>query len=144
MKCSYCGYEFNEEGSRGCKSCPLQARCGKVKCPNCGYEMPGESFFRRWFRRRRRWGAGKRQGGVQQGWRCREMVLAELSAGEEAVVSRIATGNPGILNKLMALGVLPGMRVIMIQRSPSYVFQVGNTRITADESVVESILVRKE
>lgn len=143
MMCSFCGYVFNEEGWHACKGCPLKAGCGKVKCPNCGYEMPGESFFRRWYRHRRRWGAGKRRGMEQQERQCREMLLADLSTGEKGIISQIATDNPAILNKLMALGILPGMAVTMLQKSPSYVFQVGNTRITADDNIVASVLVRK-
>lgn len=143
MKCSFCGYEFNEGGLRPCEACPFKAGCGKVKCPNCGYEMPRESFFRRWYRHRNRWGAGKRRWMEQHGYQRQEMLLAELNSGEQGIVSRIATDNPAILNKLMALGILPGMPVKMLQKSPSYVFQVGNTRITADGNIVASVLVRK-
>ena len=71
-------------------------------------------------------------------------MLSQLAATEEAVISRIDTGNPRTLNKIMALGILPGMKVTMIQKYPSFVFQVGNTRVTADENMVNDILVQKE
>lgn len=40
MKCGFCGYEFDEgdEGVKACSGCPMSGRCGKVKCPRCGYE----------------------------------------------------------------------------------------------------------
>ncbi|MGL6298908.1 MAG: hypothetical protein ACRC1M_07070 [Methanobacteriaceae archaeon] len=34
MKCGLCGFEYSECDS--CKSCPLN--CGKIACPNCGFE----------------------------------------------------------------------------------------------------------
>jgi len=143
MKCSFCGYEFNEANAAGCKSCPLQANCGKIKCPNCGFEMPQENLVWKWFRRRRGGaGAGKRHG--QHKKVCPEgMTLSQLEPGKEAVVSHIDTRNKSTLNKLMALGILPGVRVIMIQKFPTYVFQVGNTRVTADEQLVNTIMVQR-
>lgn len=141
MKCSFCGYEFNETNATGCESCPLHTNCGKIKCPHCGFEMPRENLVWRWFRRRRR-GAGKRHG-QQKEWNPKGMLLSDLDKGEEAVVSRIDTGNKSTLNKIMALGILPGVRVTMIQKFPTFVFQVGNTRVTADEQMVNTIMVQK-
>ena len=44
MKCLLCGYSFvAEEGVRACQGCPLVGDCGKLRCPNCGYEIPKES-----------------------------------------------------------------------------------------------------
>ncbi|HHY40666.1 MAG TPA: ferrous iron transport protein A [Syntrophaceticus sp.] len=71
------------------------------------------------------------------------MTLSQLEPGKEAVVSHIDTGNKSTLNKIMALGILPGVRVTMIQKFPTYVFQVGNTRVTADEQLVNTIIVQK-
>ena len=43
MRCDFCGYEFQEEeGNRGCKSCPVSTGCHMVKCPRCNYEIPPE------------------------------------------------------------------------------------------------------
>jgi len=44
MKCPLCGYEFNEnDAGATCKGCPMSGGCNMVKCPNCGYDLPGES-----------------------------------------------------------------------------------------------------
>ncbi|MDD4675741.1 MAG: FeoA family protein [Syntrophaceticus schinkii] len=110
--------------------------------------MPRENLIFGWFRRRRHragkggkggrgYGAGKGQ--QFQGGR----TLSQLSNGDEAVVSQIDTSDRGTLNKIMALGILPGMRVTMIQRYPTFVFQVGNTRVTADENLVNKILINR-
>ncbi|ADL06961.1 hypothetical protein [Thermosediminibacter oceani] len=55
MKCGFCGYEFDEEerGARTCGGCPMSGRCGKVKCPRCGYEMVKPSGLFKWLKRRR-------------------------------------------------------------------------------------------
>lgn len=53
MKCTLCGYEFNEsEAQKSCKCCPLAGGCKLIKCPNCGFETPPEpkwlkSLFKR-------------------------------------------------------------------------------------------------
>jgi hypothetical protein len=39
MTCGFCGMSFAEDrGQAACRSCPLGAGCGKVRCPQCGYE----------------------------------------------------------------------------------------------------------
>ena len=38
MKCSLCGYKFNEkEGKSACQGCIIKG-CGMVRCPNCNFE----------------------------------------------------------------------------------------------------------
>lgn len=71
------------------------------------------------------------------------MPLSQLTDGNEAVISQVDTRDRETLNKIMALGILPGMSVTMIQRYPTFVFQVGNTRVTADEDLVNKILVNQ-
>jgi Fe2+ transport system protein FeoA len=65
----------------------------------------------------------------------REILLTELEVGNQAVISRIEARDKKTLNKLMAMGVLAGMKVSLTQKFPSYVFKVGNTRIAADEKI---------
>lgn len=39
MKCSFCGFEFDEEESKkGCGGCAMSGCCKKYKCPRCNYE----------------------------------------------------------------------------------------------------------
>lgn len=70
--------------------------------------------------------------------------LTELEVGEKAIVAGIDAKDRKTLNKLMALGVLPGMNVTMMQKFPSFVFMVGNTRIAADEAISGKIIVVKD
>ena len=44
MKCSLCGFDFNEENVKSsCSACPLSKGCGLIRCPNCGFEMAPEA-----------------------------------------------------------------------------------------------------
>ncbi|MCF6095402.1 ferrous iron transport protein A [Thermovorax subterraneus] len=70
--------------------------------------------------------------------------LPELKVGDVATIVRIDTTDDKILKKLMVLGVLPGMDVVLLQKFPSYVLKVGNTRIAADEAIAKSIVVVKK
>jgi len=43
MKCTLCGFEFEEkDAGAACGGCPLSRNCELVRCPNCGFEMPVE------------------------------------------------------------------------------------------------------
>lgn len=43
MKCTVCGFEFNEKNAQeSCKSCPMMKGCKLIRCPNCGFETPPE------------------------------------------------------------------------------------------------------
>ena len=59
MKCSLCGTEFEPgKAAPACRSCALGAKCGLVRCPNCGFEMVREPAWmhrlRAWWLRRKR------------------------------------------------------------------------------------------
>ena len=65
--------------------------------------------------------------------------LLHLSPGVESVITKINTKNPGILKKLMSMGILPGMPVKVIQKTPSIVFKVGNTTLAVDKDIASNI-----
>jgi len=65
--------------------------------------------------------------------------LLQLSPGVDSVITRINTKNPGILKKLMSMGILPGMTVRVIQKTPSIVFKVGNTTLAVDKDIASNI-----
>ncbi|MGB9839481.1 FeoA family protein [Thermovenabulum sp.] len=73
----------------------------------------------------------------------REAKLSYLKIGEEATIVKIDAKDNKILKKLMALGVLPGLKVQLLQKFPTYVFKIGNTRIAADEEIAGSIIIMK-
>ena len=46
------------------------------------------------------------------------------------------------LQKMMAMGVLPGMPIVLIQAYPSYVFEIDQTRYAVDKEIAECIQAR--
>lgn len=57
-RCPMCGCTYDEGQSRSsCDVCPLHHGCHLLRCPNCGYEVPGPTRLTRWLSR---WlGAGR-------------------------------------------------------------------------------------
>ena len=68
--------------------------------------------------------------------------LAGLKANQKVKVAYIHTKDHKKLQKLMAMGILPGMTVTLIQKFPSYVFQIGQSQFAIDKELAECILVR--
>lgn len=70
--------------------------------------------------------------------------LSEMKSGGRARVVYIQTRDHQKLQKLMAMGVLPGRVITLIQRVPSYVFSIGRTQIAVDKEIASEIYVRLE
>jgi DtxR family Mn-dependent transcriptional regulator len=68
--------------------------------------------------------------------------LSELGVGERASVKFLAGGMDG-LERLGALGLVPGVGVRLIQRRPSHVVEVGETTIAIDTGLASAIYVRR-
>jgi len=68
--------------------------------------------------------------------------LSSLEVDESGRVAYINASEPAHLHKLMAMGVLPGMGLKMIQTFPSYVFQVGQTQYAVDRALADCVYVR--
>lgn len=69
--------------------------------------------------------------------------LEDLSPGESAQIVFIATKRHERLERLSALGIIPGTYVKLHQRSPSFVIRVGETDIALDKGLVEEIYVKR-
>ncbi len=67
--------------------------------------------------------------------------LASMEPKKRGKISHLETKNPGILQKLMAMGVLPGMPVTLLRRKPSYLFEVDQTRYAVDREIADHIFV---
>ena len=67
--------------------------------------------------------------------------LSRLRAGESGIIVRIASTAPERLVKLSSLGVMPGVRVTLVQRNPAVVLQIAETSIALDVEVADDILV---
>lgn len=69
--------------------------------------------------------------------------ITNLKKGEEGIIKEINTEDKSTLRKLMAMGILPGMKLKMIQTFPSYVFQVGYTQVAVDKDIASVIIIDK-
>jgi DtxR family Mn-dependent transcriptional regulator len=67
--------------------------------------------------------------------------LSEMEAGQGGRIMYIHTHGESSIHKLMAMGILPGFDVSLIQRYPSFVFRVGQTQIAVDSEIASEIFV---
>jgi len=69
--------------------------------------------------------------------------LTELKPGEEGDIAYIQTEDSKKMQKLMAMGVLPGNRIHLLQAFPSYIFRVGFSEFAIDSAMAREIFVRR-
>ncbi|MFC1987409.1 metal-dependent transcriptional regulator [Chloroflexota bacterium] len=68
--------------------------------------------------------------------------LSHLTQGQKGRVAYIYAPELNKLQKLMAMGILPGAPVSLIQTFPSYVFRVHQTQFAVDKEIAEAIYIR--
>lgn len=71
------------------------------------------------------------------------VALTELKSGEGGEIAYIQTDDNKKMQKLMAMGVLPGNKIVLAQSFPSYVFRVGYSEFAIDTNLAREIFVRK-
>ncbi|MCS6950152.1 MAG: ferrous iron transport protein A [bacterium] len=70
-----------------------------------------------------------------------DLPLVALHVGEVATIRELRVQDPTIAQKLLALGVVPGARVRVVQRFPAYVLQIGFTQIAIDQQIAKAVHV---
>ena len=68
--------------------------------------------------------------------------LRELKEGQAGRIAYLQMSNPQHLQKLMAMGVLPGVSVRVNRTSPSFVFEAGYSQFAVDEEIASDIFIR--
>jgi DtxR family Mn-dependent transcriptional regulator len=68
--------------------------------------------------------------------------LSELQPGAKGQIAYLQMSHPVRLQKLMAMGVLPGVEMHLVRRSPAYVFEVGYSQFAVDEEIAADIHIR--
>ena len=68
--------------------------------------------------------------------------LSQLPRGQRGKVAYIYAPEAGQLQKLVAMGILPGAPIRLIQAFPSYVFEVGYTQFAVDKEIADAIYIR--
>ena len=68
--------------------------------------------------------------------------LNELKVREQGRIVHL-DAEPKEAAKLIALGILPGLQVTILQRIPSYVFAIGHTQFAVDLKMAKQIRVER-
>jgi DtxR family Mn-dependent transcriptional regulator len=69
--------------------------------------------------------------------------LTEFKPGQDGEIAYILTEDDKKMQKLMAMGVLPGNKITLVQSFPSYIFRVGYSEFAIDTNLAREIFVRK-
>lgn len=69
--------------------------------------------------------------------------LAEMEGGVSVAVAYLVTRDDRKLQKLMSMGILPGVRIDVIQTFPSHVFRIGHSVVAVDREMAKDIFVRR-
>ena len=69
--------------------------------------------------------------------------LTELKSNEEGEIVYIQTEDSKKMQKLVAMGVLPGNRIRLLQSFPSYIFRVGYAEFAVDANMAREIFVSR-
>ena len=67
--------------------------------------------------------------------------LCDGRAGQAGVVAYLSTRDNREIQKLMAMGILPGSDIRLIRLFPSYIFSIGQSQFTVDRALAEKIFV---
>lgn len=68
--------------------------------------------------------------------------LTDIEVGEGGRVAYLSTHDSSRMRELMAIGLVPGVRVKLLRRSPAYVFSVGESEFAVDEEMARAVYVR--
>jgi DtxR family Mn-dependent transcriptional regulator len=69
--------------------------------------------------------------------------LADLMPGDTAKIVFITPESHSRLDRLSAMGLVPGSVVKLHQKRPSYVIQLGETMVAVDKDITKEIFVKK-
>jgi len=68
--------------------------------------------------------------------------LADLHPGEGGLIAYIHARQRPMLRRLLAMGVVPGAPISLLQNHPSFVFELGHTQIAVDRETAQDVYVR--
>ncbi len=75
---------------------------------------------------------------------CDSVRLTHLVEGAVARVTCLEDPGGTAARKLAAIGVLPGVGLVLVQRSPAFVFRIGHAEFAVDAELADRIRVRRE
>jgi Fe2+ transport system protein FeoA len=140
MRCSLCGFKFDETRLVCHGSCPLNVYCAVVCCPHCGYQTvdmaksPVNTAVRSLLARFRSVTPSEMPP--------EDIRLSALQRGQSASVIAIHAADPALVDHLQVYGIVRGAQVTLKQRSPTFVLQIGYTELSIERAVVNEIQVK--
>ncbi len=88
---------------------------------------------------------------IPEGKCCREnrtrtkglvMPLSECDEKDGGKVAYVSSGNAQEMNKLAAMGIMPGLEVRLVSRGPAFLFQMGESQFAVDANLAKRIYIR--
>jgi len=70
------------------------------------------------------------------------MPLNKLGLHKKAKVSHIKADDRAMLQRVIAIGALPNTDITLIQKFPSFVFQIGKSQFAVDKELASCIYVQ--
>ncbi len=67
--------------------------------------------------------------------------LASLTEGQRGTIRRLAARDPSDLRKLLALGLLPGVELVVERRWPAVVLRLDYASVALDAGLANAVLV---
>lgn len=68
--------------------------------------------------------------------------LPDLEIKDKGKIAYLQTKDASQMQKLISIGAIPGVSIALMQKFPSYVFQIGNTQFAIDKELASAIYVR--
>jgi DtxR family Mn-dependent transcriptional regulator len=69
--------------------------------------------------------------------------LGSLAVGERGRIVYIVPREPERLVRLSVLGIVPGVEIALVQKSPAAVLRVGETTLAVDPEIAAEIYVKR-
>ncbi|HUJ08913.1 MAG TPA: FeoA family protein [Verrucomicrobiae bacterium] len=136
LHCPLCGFEFHKRDTPCANQCPLGRFCNLICCPNCGYEFVDQTRPGKWWRRL--WHRP-----LPPLARPDSIPLADLDEGEHSELVCLNCTHQRRQNALAVYGLVPGSRVILQQKRPTFVIRVGETELALGPEVACQIFVKR-
>ncbi|GAB4420559.1 MAG: metal-dependent transcriptional regulator [Thermodesulfovibrionales bacterium] len=68
--------------------------------------------------------------------------IVDVDKGTKGKVAYLHTKDNKKLQKLMAMGILPGVSIQVVQKFPSYVLKIGHSQVAMDEEMAKDVYLR--
>lgn len=68
--------------------------------------------------------------------------LADLAPGQTGVIAYVRGRRRQMMQRLLAMGAVPGTPVTLLQNAPAYVLQIGLSQVAVDRETAQDIYVR--